>query len=75
MATRGAELGRCCVRLGARVCCDVCLSYTALIIIASALLHPDRLSQQSCSSAVSMLFSALDRPMDHDMSVQVPNLN
>ncbi len=72
MATRGVQLGR----FERRFCCllfmiDTCCSVSAILVAARAMLHPDHVTQRSCASVVSMLFAALDRPLDRDMALQV----
>lgn len=75
MAMRGVELGRWASSryhfVGLCVWHHACLSVTAVVVAARVLLHPDHVTQQSCATAVSLLFSALDRPTEQEMSVQV----
>ena len=53
--------------------CERC-SVAGILVLTRALLHPDHVTQRSCASAVSLLFSALDRPMEPQMSIQVVNI-
>ena len=46
-------------------------SIAAILVVVRTLLHPDHVTQRSCASAVSLLFSTLERPMERDIGVQV----
>lgn len=64
-----------CVRIWHSIgrSCERC-SVAGILVLTRALLHPDHVTQRSCASAVSLLFSALDRPMEPQMSIQVVNI-